>query len=178
MATIENFIKTVINNDIKKMISTPGLQYLSFGVMASMIEFLGACFDKKDFFEQGCSGYRFRRAIDELGAFCSYRKYNKKCDQYDLYTNLRCGMAHIGKPDKEIAFTERNDSEGKDKHLRICELGDSTTRLILVCEDLFSDLSTASKELIEKMKSSSWPGKSHSEEFMNPNLQILGVCEQ
>ena len=160
MATIENFIETVINNDIKKMIST------------------GFNIDKKDFFKQGCSGCRFRLAIDKLGAFCSYRKYNKKCDPYDLYTNLRCGMAHIGKPDKKIVFTERNDSEGKDKHLRICEHGDSTTRLILGCEDLFSDLSTASKKLIEKMKSSSWAGKSHFEEFMNPNLQILAVKPQ
>ncbi|MBW9248224.1 MAG: hypothetical protein GJU72_03880 [Acidithiobacillus ferriphilus] len=174
MATIENFINTVINNDIKEMVDTPRLRYLSFGVIASMIEFLGACFDKKDFFAQGCSGHRFRRAIDELDSFRSYRKYNKKGDPYDLYTNLRCGMAHIGKPDKEIAFTERSDGDGRDKHLRICTLDDSTTRLILVCEDLFCDLNNASIELIANMKSLGWAGKPHDERFMNPNLKILG----
>ena len=65
MATIEDFINTVIHNNIYTMINTPGLQYLSFGVMASMIEFLGACFDCDDFFKDGISGQRFRKAINE-----------------------------------------------------------------------------------------------------------------
>jgi hypothetical protein len=177
MATIENFINTVIHEDIDRMIQTPGLQYLSFGVMASMIEFLGACFDGADFFKTGCSDSRFRRAINELDAFSEYRPYNVKCDPHDLYTNLRCGMAHIGRPGKEIAFTERKDPKDCDKHLKICRLDDSTERLILVCEDLFDDLSRAAKELLDKMKQSQTQ-KNHDAEFMNPILKILGCQEK
>ena len=169
-ATIESFVKTVIGEQLKKMICTKGLQYLSFGVMASMIEFLGACFDEDDFFNPGCSKKRFQKAVDALDAFTNYRKYNKG-DKHDLYKNLRCGMAHIGRPGKEIAFTEKRDKAAKDKHLEICKTTDGV-RLVLVCEDFFDDLNKASQELITKMKLSDWTGKRHHEPFMNPNLGI------
>ena len=171
-ATIESFVKTVIGEQLKKMICTKGLQYLSFGVMASMIEFLGACFDEDDFFETKRSDQRFRAAVDKLDAFTNYRKYNKKGDKHDLYKNLRCGMAHIGRPGKEVAFTEKRDKAAKDKHLEICKTTDGEVRLVLVCEDLFDDLNKASQELITKMKLCDWTGKRHHESFMNPNLGI------
>ncbi len=155
------------------MIATPGLQYLSFGVMASMIEFLGACFDEEDFFKVGCSACRFRKAINELDAFSAYRKYNKNDKyKYDLYTNLRCGMAHIGRPGKGVAFTDRTDLKDSNKHLKICKMNDSTERLILVCEDLFHDLSKAATELLDKMKKCQHM-KKYDDNFMNPNLEIM-----
>ena len=110
--------------------------------------------------------------INELGAFSEYRQYNNRQQKFDLYTNIRCGMAHIGRPGKEIAFTEKKDTNGHDKHLKICTLDDSTTRLIIVCEDLFNDLSKSANELLVRMKADETK-KRHDDDFMNPNLTIL-----
>ncbi|MHB1024059.1 MAG: hypothetical protein ACYC0Z_16845 [Acidobacteriaceae bacterium] len=180
MNTIEDFIKTVILSDVDTMVKTKGLQYLSFGVMASMIEFLGACLDKKDFFDRGLSGKRFSRAIYELEAFKKYRIYtsdrrskkikNVKCD---LYRNLRNGMVHIVKPGKEVAFTERKDPDDGNKHLMVCNFNDGTERLVIVCEDFYSDISEAANELLKKMKLANFPRR-NTDLFMNPRLKTVG----
>lgn len=73
--TIEWYIKNVLVKDLGKMVFTPGLQYLSFGVMGSMIEFLGAFYDNEDFHKQGLSRDRFSRAIQSLTAFTEYRNF-------------------------------------------------------------------------------------------------------
>jgi hypothetical protein len=173
MFTIEDFINAVIKDNISKMVKTDGLQYLSFGVMSSMIEFMGACFDDHDFFEPGKSEKRFKKAINELNSFREYRKHND--GDHDIYKNLRCGMAHIGKPGKGIAFTELKDSDDCDKHLKVCNCNDGTKRLILVCEYFFCDLNMAAKELLDRMKSNDQSvKKKHDQDFMNPNLRITG----
>jgi hypothetical protein len=85
-------------------------------------------------------------------------------------------MAHIGRPKWGVAFTERKDPDGNDKHLKICIVNDSEhqQRLILVCEDLYCDIRRAAKELLQKMEQQSWEGKKSSEHFMNPDLRIKG----
>ncbi|QFG79257.1 hypothetical protein F6A13_12005 [Acidithiobacillus sp. 'AMD consortium'] len=177
MATIENFISEIVKNNLKKMTQTDGLHYLSFGIMSSMVEFFGACFDREDFFKSGLSRERFRKAINELDAFSEYRKYNEKDCPHDLYKNLRCGMAHIGRPGKGISFTHIHDDVNGNEHLTIKDLDDNTRRLILVCERLFQDLEKASDELLGKMKNGKLP-RTHSETFMNPNLKIIDLQSQ
>jgi hypothetical protein len=183
MNTIEDFINNVILSNIKTMVETPGLQYLSFGVISSMIEFLGACLDSKDFFKGGESERRFSRAIHELDAFKEYKIYTTDRSvsglpvvQYDLYTNLRCGMVHIGKPGRKVAFTEKGDVDDGNKHLEICNFDDGTKRLVIVCEDFFSDLSAAANELLSKIKKDESMRK-HTEVFMNPKLKTIS-CEE
>lgn len=138
------------------MVNTDKLQYLSFGVMASMIEFMGACLDSDDFYKTGISRGRFIRAINEIKAFSKYRKCNDGGD-HDLYNNLRCGMVHLGRPGKGIAFTEKSNTSDQDNHLKICTVNEKIKKLILVCEDLYSDLSKAAKELLKKMRKGDCP---------------------
>ncbi len=88
MATIKDFIDTTILHDLNTMIQCPGLQYLSFGVMGSLIEFLGACHDTCGFFEEGVSEKRFRAAICKLDSFSAYRKYNKSGNGWLCYETV------------------------------------------------------------------------------------------
>ena len=85
-------------------------------------------------------------------------------------------MAHIGSPGLGVAFTERGNPDEWDKHLQIWEVDHRThrERLILVCEDLYFDISKAADELLQKMKSGD-PDvkKSHSARFLNPGLKLI-----
>jgi hypothetical protein len=137
--TIEWFLKNVVMKDLGRTVFTPGLQFLSFGIMGPTIEFLGACFDTKDLFKPGLSEDRFRKAIDSLDSLQDYRPYNipptSKRGPYpphDLFSNMRCGMAHIGSPGLGVAFTERGNPDEWDKHLQIWEVDHRTHRERLI----------------------------------------------
>ena len=174
--TIEWYIKNVLEKDLGKMVFTPGLQYLSFGVMGSMIEFLGAFFDNKAFHQQGLSQKRFSKAIQSLAAFTEYRKFDNSKSPHDLYSNMRCGMAHIGKPNVGVAFTERGNPKEWDKHLQVCKVNDPNhpQRLILVCEDLYFDITNGANELLKLMKAKDPSIKRNSSNsFLNPSLEII-----
>ena len=150
--TIEEFIHATVIGDLGIMVFTPKLKYLSFGVMASMIEFLGACLDDKDFSQRDCSQIRFNKAIEDLGALVKYKQFIKS--DFDFYGNLRCGMLHTAIPGKGIELTERADPKGSGKHLEVHTLRgrDQSARLFLVCEDFYEDICKGAEELIEKMK--------------------------
>ena len=174
--TIEWYIKNVLVKDLGKMVFTPGLQYLSFGVMGSMIEFLGAFFDDKGFHEQGLSRDRFSKAIQSLDAFTKYRKFDNRNSPHDLFSNMRCGMAHIGRPNVGVAFTERGNPKEWDKHLQVCNVKDQNNpqRLILVCEDLYFDITNGANELLNRIKAKDGSIKRNSSDsFLNPSLEII-----
>lgn len=176
--TTEWYIKNVLAKDLGKMVFTPGLQYLSFGVMGSMIEFLGAFFDNEDFHTQGLSQKRFSKAIQSLIAFKKYREFDDPKNPHDLYSNMRCGMAHIGKPNVGVVFTERANPEEWDKHLQICNVNDPNhpQRLILVCEDLYFDITNGANELLYRMNAKDSSIKKHSfDSYLNPNLKIKNI---
>jgi hypothetical protein len=147
--TIGWFIDTVLLGDLRRMILDCQLHYLGFGVMASGIEFLGACMDAHPINEDGHSKARFNAAI--RGLFDSrYVAYIDNRDpRHDLYTNLRCGMAHVIRPQADIAFTHRRESqEEKTSHLQIVA---GTGKLVLVSEDLYEDFATAAGHLRDRM---------------------------
>lgn len=181
--TIEWYIKNVVMKDLGRTVFTPGLQFLSFGMMGPTIEFFGACFDDDSFFEPYLSESRFRKAIDSLDSLKDYRPYNTPptpkngpYPPHDLFANMRCGMAHIGSPGFGVAFTERGNPDEWDKHLQIWKVDDPKhpNRLILVCEDLYFDISKAADELLQKMKSGD-PDvkKKHDASFLTPNLRLI-----
>lgn len=168
--TLEHFINNVIKDELGIMINTPRLKYLSFIVMSSAIEFLGACIDNdnRDFHVSGLSSSRFEKAIDEIPALIKYRK-NKKI----LYEELRCGLSHVALPKSKIELTERNDQVCGKMHMQIQVLINRThpRRLILVCEDLYDDISHAATEVIERLKL----GRDHHkvyESFMATDIRI------
>jgi len=171
---IENFINTTVLTDLKKMVESPRLQYLSFGIMGSIIEFFGACLDNDEFLKGGLSKRRFRQAINNLDSFNRYRTFNINGSYHDLYVNLRCGMVHVGIPGKGIAFTERGNPTEKDMHLEIHGVEDSThpSRLILVCEDLYEDIRNSAHKVMDLMNNNKIT-KRLTDSYLNPNLRVL-----
>ena len=153
--TLETFIQTTIIDEIKIMVGTPRLQYLSFIVMSSAIEFLGACLDTKDFHIDHRSRMRFELAIKSLGAFSRYSSFiSGGGSGYDLFAELRCGMVHAALPKSKVELIQRAEINSGIKHLQEANLQRTTNpkRLILVCEDLCNDIHAASIEVIGELK--------------------------
>jgi hypothetical protein len=140
------FIDQVLLDDLRRMVFDHRLHYLSFGVMAGAIEFMGACMDEHPMGEQGHSKERFNNAMSELFDE-AYRPYVNSQDDLDLYAGLRCGMNHVVLPKGKIGFTNREESRRLGTgHL---QLGGSS--LVLVAEDLYEDLACAAAQLRRRM---------------------------
>ena len=148
--TLGWFIDQVLLDDLRRMVFEHRLYYLSFGVMASAIEFMGACLDTEDFNQRGRSERRFRLAIAELFD----ARYRRFAD--DLYLSLRNGMAHVMRPQSSVAFTNRADGikEGVS-HLEETSSG----KLVLIAEDLYEDFACAAEVLKRQMASNAYPKK-------------------
>lgn len=69
--------------------------YFAFGLIATGIEFLGACMDSHQWNESGHSKTHFNSAIS---TFPTLQKYKSA----KLYSTLRCGMCHILTPKPSI----------------------------------------------------------------------------
>jgi hypothetical protein len=178
--TIEGFINDNLIKRIPQkvtlqvMVDTPELKYLSFIVMTSAIEFLGACLDSKDFHVGGRSKFRFELAIKKLGAFSGYKSYiSGGGSGYDLFAELRCGMVHAALPKPNIELTERADKVCGKMNMQVVQLQNrKNPRIILVCEDLYDDISRAATEVIAELKN---PGKYHhnaTDPFMLTDIEI------
>ena len=159
---LECFINTVLLGNIKDMICTNSQHYLGFGVVACGIEFLGACMDSLPFDAQNISRQRFEAAIKTL--FDSkYHPYADKGAEYDLYKHLRCGMAHIIRPQGKVAFTTHNESITDNTH-HLC-VEKNTQKLILVSEAFYSDFAEACKKMKNHMSAGAYP-KKLSDEYL------------
>jgi hypothetical protein len=110
----------------------PGV--FAFGIIGISIEALGSFFDSDPLEQEGLSKKRFSKAVDEL-----FKPLKKEYDNKAvcLFRGLRCGMAHIGRPQGKIAFTTRSEAQADgNKHLN----KDHQGMLVLVAEDLANDL--------------------------------------
>lgn len=150
--TLKQFIDKVLIKEIKSIQQTHGHHYLSFGLIAQGIELLGACLDNKKIHKKGASGDRFRKAIDELFP-ASYKPYNDKTSNYDLYTNLRCGLLHVVIPGSFIELLQEAEKPAYDaEHLEIKNIK-GKNRLILVSQELYQDFERACNEIIKRIDS-------------------------
>jgi hypothetical protein len=137
------FIQTVLINDIGRMINDCRLYYLSFGVIAQGIEFLGACLDELPFDEKDQAEKRFKRAIRNLFPK-KYAKHNSPQAQFYLYKDFRCAMVHKVRPQNRIVLTHRVESiEEGTAHLE-----EYNGQLVLVAEDLYDDFKRACERVI------------------------------
>jgi hypothetical protein len=137
---VEWFIDTVLLGNIVKMIETDGQHYLGFGTIGCAIEFIGACIDSDPFDEERVSRRRFESAIKTLFP-TAYHPYASKGSAYDLYSQLRCGMAHIMRPQGKVGFT--TEAESKQDGTSHLQVDASTKKLVLVSENLLSDFKSA-----------------------------------
>ena len=164
--TLDWFLNQVVKNGLNTMIQSQ-LHYLSFAVMGSVIELLGAVYDFENFHQNGVSQKRFNQALQNIPSLTRYAPYTGKQVPHDLWTNMRCGMAHVGKPGPGVVFTQRNDAACGNSHLRTAVFN-GKTRLILVCEDLYDDII----EAIEYVCTQDANLKTRlNQSFMDPNLQ-------
>lgn len=141
--TIKQFIEKVLIKEIQQ-IQAYGHHYFSFLLIASGIEFLGACLDDKPFHKKGLSGSRFKEAIKKLFP----ETYHNYADC--LYDNLRCGLAHVSKPNREIGLTHQADAV-KFKTSHLLQKTDKD-QLILVSEKFFEDFEQACNTVLNCSK--------------------------
>lgn len=148
-----SFIKSTLIDNIDKIIKSQQA-YLSFALIAIGIEFLGKCIndDLKDWYK-GSSGEQFNLAIEEL--MPKYRAYN-------LYSLLRCGMAHSMAPKDGLLLGE--DSAG-DVHLAINERG----YLTLTIEQFFKDFKKACEIVVNNIDKAKYKTDS---KIYRPFLQV------
>lgn len=167
VGTLDWFLTQAVTEGLNKMIQSQ-LHYLSFAVMGPVIELLGAVYDSYDFHKPGVSRNRFHAALQNIPSLKRYACYEGEGTAYDLYENMRCGMAHVGKPGPSVVFTQRNDAAcGKD-HLKTAVFK-GKTRLILVCEDLYDDIVQAIY-LVSTNDDISLKNRLN-QRFVDPNLQ-------
>jgi len=141
--SIESFVKTVLLNDIRRMTYDCGLHYLAFGNIAVGIEFLGACEDAHPFHKQGESRDRFKLGIENYMAKVNplYATYNDPKSPFHLYKYLRCGMAHVMRPQGTVGFIGRSQAENAGySHLSLVYQGQA---LLLTAEDFYDDFEKA-----------------------------------
>lgn len=161
--TLGWFIDAVLLGEMRRMILDCHLYYLGFGSVASGIEFLGACMDTSPINEEGHSRVRFEAAVSGLFAE-DYKPYVGRASNHDLYKNLRCGMTHIIRPQGDVAFTCRAESQAEGTpHLQVAA---GTNKLVLVSEDFYEDFVAATDKLI-----SNWE-KLAMKDLRGPYLEI------
>jgi len=130
---------------IRKM-QSEHLEFLSFGVIGTSIEVLGSFFDTDPLDQEWLSNRRFKMAVDELfkplgkGYENCCQCKNKRHEDVCLFRGLRCGMAHVGRPQGKIVFTTREEAQA-DKNTHLAR--DPQDMLVLVAEDLADDFVAA-----------------------------------
>ena len=136
------FIDTVLIRDVQN-VATQGGEYLSFSLMTQGLETLGALLDTDPIDAEGKSAKRFKAAVNKWMP-AGYHPYNNltKRDPHYLYGGLRCGMAHIMRPQKRIML------KGSSPHYSNLEKVTFGTEdyLIIVVQDFLSDYLAACRQ--------------------------------
>jgi hypothetical protein len=152
---LENFVRTVLLGDLRRMVYEAKLHYLAFGTIAVGIEFLGACDDPEPFIsdKRGLSTKRFKAGIKRMARIDPrYSTYNEPSSDFNLYKHLRCGTTHIMRPGGRIAFSERaHDDVGPEQHLTIVKDDQHRDKLLLVSEDFYDDFAKCCEMLIAEL---------------------------
>lgn len=105
---------------------------------------------------QGHSRQRFESAIKTLFD-PKYYPYADKGSQYDLYKHLRCGMAHIMRPQGKIVFADAERGADRSAHLQVLTAMDNN--LALVSEVFYTDFAEACKKMKQQMAAGAYPRK-------------------
>jgi len=139
----KEFIKKVLIDNIGDLVAQQYF-WLAFTLIAIGIEFLGKCLDvNEENWDRGKSRPTFERAIEELSAFNSYRRYLIKYEIWDSYRN---GFAHSFVQKKPIGLSSGNEIE----HLTEYKDENGLDSLNFRCEDLYDDFEKACIEIINK----------------------------
>ncbi len=148
---ITQFIQAALIKDIADIIQA-GKHYHSFSLIAQGIELLGACLDEEAFHskKRGLSSKCFRMAVRELFP-PAYQAFNQS-GNYDLYSNLRCGLLHVVLPKHRLELIQKSELHRFPcSHLGF-DWQRGSKRLVLVSEDFCTDFATACREVIRRIE--------------------------
>jgi len=138
--TAKQFIETFFIAQVGEVVDT--IPYMAFVVMGIGIEYLGKCLTKEKLQDEEKSRERFEDAISTIPALSKYKPFTGKGNKFDLYSSLRCGLAHAAAPKYPIKLSSKNE----EAHLTIHDNGN---RLNLRCEDFYDDFKRACEEVIQ-----------------------------
>ena len=164
--SLEDFIRVVLLDDLRRMVYEANLHYLAFVSIAVGVEFLGACDDPHPFDQRGLSENRFSLGINRLSKIDSrYGQHNQHTSPYYLYRFLRCGTAHIMRPTGPVLFSQRSHwGKRPSSHL-----GELNKQLLLICEDFYDDFAKSCETLIQELPSMTAP------KLRDPYLCVRGI---
>ncbi|HEY5892176.1 MAG TPA: hypothetical protein VIT91_03000 [Chthoniobacterales bacterium] len=160
---IHRFLEEIVETELPKMAMQNA--YFGAGILAGGIEFFGACLDAHPIPEEKKSAERFCLALNTLfpAAYhplsrpAPYTKNEK--GTHDLYTSLRCGMAHVLRP--QGVFLTGGIAEATvdgNSHLQILTRDGKSGPLIIV-EQFAADFVAAAKQLQAQLCSAPLPQK-------------------
>jgi hypothetical protein len=160
---INSFLEKIVKKELPELAMKHA--YLGAGVIAGGIEFLGNCLDSHPIVVEGKSAERFCRALNELFP-ASYHQFSrpspfKKTEKptHDLYSCLRCGMAHVMRPQGVLLTGSiREATEDGNSHLEILNRSGRDMPLIVV-EQFVADFVSAVDELEKRLKTAPIPAK-------------------
>lgn len=142
--TSKNIIEEVILREIKTIVYSKdcaSAPYSKFILIATAIEFLGACADTFEFTTEKISEDRFNKGLSYFNK--KYHRYTKNSSDIYLYEGFRCGLVHQLRPTSKVGLSERGKGH---KNLEITK---DTHKLILVLEDFYDDLEKAAKNFLK-----------------------------
>jgi hypothetical protein len=160
---INQFLEEIVKKQLPDLAMTN--PYLGAGVIAGAIEFLGNCLDNDPLDSPGLSAHRFCYAINELfpppyHQFSRVAPYTKnEKPTHDLYTSLRCGMAHVLRPQGVLltGSIEEATTDG-NTHLQIINKDGKDFPLIIV-EQFRNDFVLAVEEVERRLAAGAVPSK-------------------
>jgi hypothetical protein len=152
---------------VKKDLADLAMQnpYFGAGVIAGGIEFLGACLDADPLADEGKSAARFCLALNDLFPN-SYHQFSRPAPYtknvkppHDLYTCLRCGMAHVLRPQGVLLTGTIQEANGDgNMHLQILSRSGKDFPLIVV-EQFVKDFVSAVTTLENRLRTAPLPAK-------------------
>lgn len=140
-------IREIILTDFARIMETKESVTGKFILIAVGIEFLGACLDRQHMKATGRSEKRFNTAIRELFPK-KYHHFTFQKSIPNLFLDFRCPVIHQFRPGRSVILSSLDDTDRRN-HL----LYHGGGSLILVAEEFYKDLASASEELIKRLES-------------------------
>jgi len=140
----KNIIEEVILREIKAIVYSKDCSsapYSKFILIATAIEFLGACGDSFEFQKEKQSEDRFNKGLSYFNK--KYHQYSKSSSDIYLYEDFRCGLVHQFRPTSKVNLAERG------KGYKNLNLTKEPLKLIIVLEDIYDDLEKAAKNFLK-----------------------------
>lgn len=168
--SIGDVIREIVQKELGEIIAHEGSPYMKFVLIATSLEFLGACMDEYDMDERGHSEDRFNAALKLHSK--RYVKYARAGSTIYLYEVFRCGMVHMLSPkNNSVQLTTRN-YVNSDQHLV-----ENNGQVTLVLEDFYDDLRMAGDKVIRLFEKKKLPKMKLDQKFLSISLGITGSTE-